>query len=240
MNRLETLVTAFADTGSAGTLKPRATVRRAPACETLEGRQLLNAAWGPPQGLPMLAGIAGTGVGRSAEIFTLGTDGMPKGAHVFRAGEFRRGDFGKVMAGHDFSPPSAQLRADFQTLQSDTQTLLAEIPSNLTSAVKSDRSIIQKAFSSLTPTERKALLPGGPKQVTPGSDPLTNLAADLTSAGVSSDQVNTVVTDIQNLKTALTTTDPTLQAKIAADKAAITNDGGPAFPSNDSGGPIIL
>ena len=33
----------------------------------------------------------------------------------------------------------------------------------------------------------------------------------------------------------MTTTDPTLQAKIAADKAAIVQDGGPSLPTNAHG-----
>ncbi len=33
----------------------------------------------------------------------------------------------------------------------------------------------------------------------------------------------------------MTTTDPTLQAKIAADEAAIAKDGGPSLPANSHG-----
>jgi hypothetical protein len=73
--------------------------------------------------------------------------------------------------------------------------------------------------------------PGG----TSNGDPTANLLADLTTAGVSSAQANQIVTDFQNLKTALTTTDPALQAKIAADQAAITKDGGPNLPAHDHG-----
>ncbi len=57
-------------------------------------------------------------------------------------------------------------------------------------------------------------------------------AATLTAAGVSSSQINTITTDYQNLKNAYTTTGPTLQAKIAADEAAIAKDGGPSIPAN--------
>ena len=35
---------------------------------------------------------------------------------------------------------------------------------------------------------------------------------------------------MKNLQTAYTTSDPTLQTKIAADEAAIVKDGGPAMP----------
>ena len=81
----------------------------------------------------------------------------------------------------------------------------------------------------------KALLPSGPPTGTPSSNPTTNMTATLTAAGISSSQINTITTDLQNLKTALTTTDPTLQAKIAADEAAIVKDGGPSLPANGPG-----
>ena len=65
--------------------------------------------------------------------------------------------------------------------------------------------------------------------------PTANLTASLTAAGVSSSEINTITTDLQNLKNALTTTDPTLQAKIAADQAAIAKDGGPSLPAKGPG-----
>ena len=129
----------------------------------------------------------------------------------------------------------AQLQADFQTLQADQKALQAEIPTSLTDAVKADQAIIEQAFSSLTPAQRHALHPGGPQGGPPSGDPTANLAADLNAAGVSSTQASTIVTDFQNLKNALTTTDPTLQAKIAADQAAITKDGGPTLPDKGPG-----
>ena len=61
------------------------------------------------------------------------------------------------------------------------------------------------------------------------------MTATLTTAGVSSSEISTITTDYDNLQTALTTTDPTLQAKIAADKAAIVQDGGPSLPANGPG-----
>ena len=48
-------------------------------------------------------------------------------------------------------------------------------------------------------------------------------------------QITTIQTDLQNLKNALPATDPTLQAKIAADEAAIVKDGGPSMPANSQG-----
>ena len=105
----------------------------------------------------------------------------------------------------------------------------------MTAAVKADQAVIQKAFSSLTPTQLKALRPTGPPSGTSSSNPTANLTATLTAAGISSSQISTIETDLQNLKNAYTTTDPTLQAKIAADEAAITKDGGPSMPANGHG-----
>ena len=129
---------------------------------------------------------------------------------------------------------TAQLQTDFQTLQTDQKTLMAQIPASVTAAVKADQAVIQKAFSSLTPTQLKALRPEPPSGTT-SSNPTANLTATLTAAGISSSEINTMTTDFQNLKNAMTTTDPTLQAKIAADKAAIVQDGGPSLPTNAHG-----
>ncbi|MGZ5949792.1 MAG: hypothetical protein ACXWO1_06605 [Isosphaeraceae bacterium] len=129
---------------------------------------------------------------------------------------------------------TAQLQTDFQTLQADQKTLMAQIPASVTAAVKADQAVIQKAFSSLTPTQLKALHPEPPSGTT-SINPTANLTATLTAAGISSSEINTMTTDFQNLKNAMTTTDPALQAKIAADKAAIVQDGGPSLPTNAHG-----
>lgn len=236
MNALERLVSIFDRIHASSSEPARVQVRRAPVCESLEGRQLLNAAWTPPQGFPGWDGGApGTGSGPAAHVHPFNLKGGPRGAHAFDLHGGPNGMVDPGFAGHKFTKPSAQLQADFQTLQTDQKTLQAEIPTSLTDAVKADQAIIQKAFSSLTPTQMKALHPGGPHHGTPSGDPTANLASDLTAAGVSSDQVNTIVTHFQNLKNALTTTDPTLQAKIAADQAAIAKDGGPTLPSHAHG-----
>ena len=74
-------------------------------------------------------------------------------------------------AGMSFKAPSAQLQTDFQTLQSDEKALQAEIPASLTAAVKADQAVIQKAFSSLTPTQLKALHPVGRRAEPPAAIP---------------------------------------------------------------------
>ena len=140
------------------------------------------------------------------------------------------------VAGKTHKAPSAQLQAAFQTLQTDEKALIAQIPASVTAAVKTDQATIQKAFSSLTPTQLQALRPSGaPSGTTSSSNPTANLTATLTAAGVSSSEISTITTDRQNLENALTTTDPTLQTKITADKAAIVQDGGPSLPANGPG-----
>ncbi len=243
MKPVQTLRKAIDRISASGAEAARPKVRRAPACEMLEGRQLLNAAWTPPQGFAGWDGAAGKGADASAHVYTLdakrahgaGRDfafpGVPGGAgHAFAF----PGVHGSVI-GKSFQAPSAQLQTDFETLQTDQKALMAEIPASLTAAVKADQAVIQKALSSLTPTQMQALHPGGPQGGTSSSNPTANLTATLTAAGVSSSEISTITTDYQNLKNALTTTDPTLQAKIATDKAATVQDGGPSMPANSQG-----
>ncbi len=253
MKPVQTLLKVFdhSDAASAETARPK--VRRAPVCEILEGRQLLNAAWTPPHGFPGWDGAAGKGADPAAHVHKLDATGA-KGAHwaghafAFPGAPGGAAPGGAVafpvapggvapsgVAGKSFKAPSAQLQAAFQTLQTDQKALQAEIPASLTAAVQADQAVIQKAFSSLTPTQMQALRPSGPPTGTPSSNPTANLTATLTAAGVSSSEITTITTDYQNLKTAYTTTDPTLQTKIAADEAAIVKDGGPSLPANSPG-----
>src|SRR5208282_4945632 len=246
MKPVQTLLKVFDRVNASGAEAARPKVRRAPACEMLEGRQLLNAAWTPPQGFGGWDRAAGEGANPAAHVHTLDAKGA-KGAHgAGHAFAFPGGPGGpghsfafpvapNGVAGKSFKAPSAQLQADFQTLQTDQKALQAEIPASLTAAVKADQAVIRQAFSSLTPTQMKALLPSGPPTGTPSSNPTANLTANLTAAGISSSQISTITADYQNLKNALTTADPTLQAKIAADEAAIVKDGGPSLPTNSPG-----
>jgi len=224
---------AFDRINASGAEAARPKVRRAPACEMVEGRQLLNAAWTPPQGFAGWDGAAAKGIDPAAHVYTFdakGAKGLHRAGHTFKLTSAPSG-----VAGHSFKGLSAQLQTDFQTLQTDQKALQAEIPASLTAAVKADQAVIHKAFSSLTRTQLKALQPSGPPSGTTSSNPTANLTATLTAAGVSASQINTITTDLQNVKNALTTTDPTLQAKIAADEAAIVKDGGPSLPSNSHG-----
>ncbi len=248
MKPVQTLLKVFDRINASSAEAARPKVRRAPVCEMLEGRQLLNAAWTPPQGFPGWDGAAGKGADPAAHVHTLDAKGLQGAGHNFKltgAPGAAGHDFAfpgapngvapSGLAGKSFQAPSAQLQADFQTLQTDQKALQAEIPASLTAAVQADQAVIRQAFSSLTPTQMKALLPSGPPTGTPSSNPTTNMTATLTAAGISSSQINTITTDLQNLKTALTTTAPTLQTKIAADEAAIVTDGGPSLPANSPG-----
>jgi hypothetical protein len=248
MKSLKTLWKAFDRINTSDSEAARPKVRRAPACEMLEGRQLLNAAWTPPLGFAGWDGAATRGAGAIAHVRALDAKGTHRAfdnlklagasasaGHNFAFHGAPNGGAPGGVAGKSFQAPSAQLQTDFQTLQTDQKALQAEIPASLTEAVKADQAVIQKAFSTLTPTQMQALRPGGPPSGTSNGNSTANLTAALTSAGVSSSEINTITTDIQNLKNAYITTDPTLQAKISADEAAIVKDGGPSMPSHGPG-----
>jgi hypothetical protein len=250
MKTVQRLLRAFDRINASGAEAARLKVRRAPACEMLEGRQLLNAAWTPPQGFGGWDGAGGRGGDPAALVHRLDAKGL-KGAHgvghdfAFPGGPGGAGHNFMFLGGSNGVAPGGvaaksfkvtpQLQADFQTLQTDEKALLAEIPASLKTAVKADQAVIRKAFASQTPTQMNAMHPGGLQGGTAINVSTTKLASSLTAAGISSSQANTIVADLQNLKNAMTTTDPTLQAKIAADEAAIAKDGGPSLPANSQG-----
>ncbi len=61
MKTVQKLCKTLERTSAANAEAARPKMRRAPLCESLEGRQLLNAAWTPPQGFPMWDGAPGKG-----------------------------------------------------------------------------------------------------------------------------------------------------------------------------------
>jgi len=240
MKPVQTLLKVFDRINASGAEAARPKVRRAPACEMLEGRQLLNAAWTPPQGFAGWHGDVGKGADLAAHVRTWdaqGVKGAQRAGHDFAFPGATNGVAPSGVAGKSFQALSPQLQTDFETLHDDQKALQAEIPANLTAAVKTDQTEIRQAFLSLTPTQLQALRPSGPLSGTTSSNPTANMTAILTEAGVSSSEMNTITTDLKNLQTAMTTTDPTLQAKIAADKAAIVQDGGPSLPVKGTGMP---
>jgi hypothetical protein len=226
MDAMQTLSRVFGRNHASGPEPTRGKGRRVPACESLEGRQLLNAAW-TPHGFAGTNGAAGQGFSPPAHVGAFNMNGSAKGGHALNLHGTPKGTGAQGFAGHTLTQPSAQLKTDLQTLQADEKALQAEIPASLTDAVKADQAVIQKASPSLTHSQMKAGASGSVNTAT--------LAADLTKAGVSSSQASTIVTDLQNLKNASTTTDPTLQAKIAVDQAAIVKDGGPSLPAKGMG-----
>ena len=161
-------------------------------CESLEGRQLLNAAWTPPQGFAGWDAAAAKGTDTSAHVHTFDAKHAPKAGDL-KAFPGAPGGSGHAMAfpgGPIGAPPtsssaststsasttstspkapSAQLQAAFQTLQTDEKTLQSEIPTSLTSAVKADQATIQKALSSLTQAQLQALRPSAPPSGTTSS-----------------------------------------------------------------------
>src|SRR5271166_2918375 len=81
MKPVQTLLRAFDRISASGAETARPKVRRAPAGEMLEGRQLLNAAWTPPQGFREWDGAAANGAHLAAHVHMLDAKGA-KGAHA--------------------------------------------------------------------------------------------------------------------------------------------------------------
>ena len=200
----------------------RANLKQTPDCCTLEGRQLLNAAW---SGQAMWDGGAGTGK-PPAVIHPFDKGG--KGEHV---------DVNRSAGGHfgQHSAPSAAAQADMHTLRSDMQTLQSEIPASITAAVTADQATIKNALASLTAAQRQSLFAANmssASSTTSTPNPSAQLTALLTAANVPSSQITTIESDFAAYQNALTTTDPTLQAKITADKAPLAA----AMPGAPTGG----
>ena len=85
MRSMQRLVKALDCMNAPSAEAARPKVRRAPACELLEGRQLLNAAWTPPQGFGGWDGAAAKA--GSAHVHTLDAkghtrQGMISGSHA--------------------------------------------------------------------------------------------------------------------------------------------------------------
>ena len=115
----------------------RANLKRTPECCALEGRQLMNAAWGGPAKWDGAAG----------------RDKPPAMVHSFDKGAASGHTALKGGADAHFgqhTAPSAQTKADMQTLQTDQQTLQSEIPASITAAVTADQATIKNALASLT------------------------------------------------------------------------------------------
>ena len=99
MKPVQTMWKAFDRINASSAEAARPKVRRAPACELLEGRQLLNAAWTPPQGFAGWDGAAGKGADAAAHVYKLDA----KGASAHGAGHALR----VPAANHTFAFPGA-------------------------------------------------------------------------------------------------------------------------------------
>jgi hypothetical protein len=193
----------------------RRKVRRAPACESLEGRALLNAGWAGGHMHGAWDAAAGAMGGTDpAHVHPWG------GAAAFVKGQMHDHGF----PGHGMPVLSAQAQADLQTLQTDVKTLQSEIPSSLQAQLKADKATIDQALSSLTPAQHRAEHQALGSSTTPPSDPLTALANQLKAANVSADKITQITTDFQTYQSTLQTVDPTLYAKVQADQAAVSKD----------------
>ncbi|MDR3633179.1 MAG: hypothetical protein P4L84_05030 [Isosphaeraceae bacterium] len=206
--------------------------RPAPLCESLEGRQLLNANWGTPGAWDPSA--SGATSASSAEVHRLDLAGA-KGTHDGTTS-------GTLPAGFDpggktHAAPSAQAKADMQTLQTDLKAFQAEIPASLTATMQADQAAIKKALDALTPAERKALIPSSPPSSTTSTDPMTQLQTLLTGANVPN--ASQIVADFQNYETTVKALDPTLQTKIATDQANLAKDLGITAPSGTAVSPSV-
>jgi hypothetical protein len=175
------------------------------ACESLEGRQLLNASWGnsAPSGGLRAAGLT------PAEIQALHGGAGPRHAIKFDA-------LGK--GGH---APSAQAQADMKTLETDMIKLISEVPASLTTELKADQQVVEKALRSLAPTNGQFDMASPTLK---NNAPAANLSTMLTKAGVPSSQITTIVNDFQTFQNTLETVDPTLWTKVQADQTAVAND----------------
>jgi hypothetical protein len=225
MSSIQTIVASLLGVTSLSEETARTKSRRAPQCETLEGRQLLNGSWGGP-GTHGVWNAMGSGLGFGtdsrdpAQVQILsGTGGFDKGhGHNFVFA-------GKGKAGHGMPALSAQAKTDMQTLQTDMKTLESEVPSTVTAQIKADKATIDQALATLTPTQLKALRPAPPSgTTTPPTDPTAMLSNTLKTAGLSDTQITQITTDFQNYQNTLKTIDPTLTAKITADQAALAKD----------------
>jgi hypothetical protein len=238
MSSIQTVVASLFGVTTSRSDGARTGGRRAPACEALEGRQLLNASWG--------SGLAGSyGVWDA----TAGGPGSPDPAHVHHGdgpGGLDKNHFhnpGAEGQGHPGKGPgifalSPQAKADFQTLQNDIKS---EIPATLTAQLKADKATIDQALTSLTPAQRKAEHTAFESATaTPPSDPTAALSARLKAANVSDAQINQIITDFQTYQSTLQSIDPTLSAKITADQAALAKDLPAGHQPGPMGGPGLM
>ena len=216
MDTIRVVVASLIGTYSSRRHSARPDVCRSPSCETLEGRQLLSAgAWA---GVPHWDAVSATGAVQVQSWS--GANGVSDhhfpGPHT----DFQvKGD-----PSHTMPPLSAQAKADMQTLASDVSQLQSEVPTTLQAQIKADKTTIENALSSLTPQERRAAFPAPSTKPTTPLDPTTILTTALKAANVSDVTISSISSDLKTYESTLKTVDPTLSAKIQADRAALAKD----------------
>jgi hypothetical protein len=221
-----------------------ATARRgALACESLEGRRLLNSAWaGAPWTVAQPSGA-------TAQIHHSGlrAEGIhTPGAHDFAGAP---GDFS--FKGATLAKASPQVQADFKTLQADTKAFEAEIPATVTASLKADAAVVRQTLEKLGPAgptghpagprlfaadAAHGMMPKKPGNLptfAPGTDPSAAMTTMLQKAGVPA----ATISDLQANQATIKALDPTLQAKIATDQATLAKDTGHTLPPSTPGGP---
>ncbi len=242
MKAIKRLRVSVAGGGSFRGESPRARVRSAPACEALEGRQLLNAGWGTP-GAPPTPGA-----------------GMPPA------------EFHRPGGAHGFTPPatlSAAAKAEWQALQADEKTLMGEIKADtalasLTARVKADETLIRTTLGAALPAgagrESYGFIKAGDGSIAPnphghpgpghgyghaGKGPGPGLGrggfggfdgpggpASLPAAlvtrleakGITADQIAGINNDLKAVQTEIAGVDAALQARIKTERQALAKD----------------
>ena len=216
MGSIQTMVASLSGAADRRADATRTKSQRVPACESLEGRALLNAGWGGLHSHGMWAGAAGApGRMETAHVHSWG------GASALDKGPMQAHGFpGLGAPGHGMPALSAQAQADLKTLQNDVKTLQAEVPSSLQDQLKADKATIDQALHSLTRAQHQAL----DSSATSPSDPVAALTSRLQAANVPADKITQITTDLQTYQSTLQTVDPTLYTKIQADQAAVSQD----------------
>jgi hypothetical protein len=195
---------------------PRQTLQ----CELLEGRQLLSKGAMGWMGGPAFDHLRG-GVAAFGQMAMSGADGGLKFAPD------------KNFTGHTPTPPSAQLVADFQKLQTDTHAILAKSQVTVaeTTALRDDFKALNKAATSAPSqtalqtfqTDLKSIQGALPTDAQK-AQLVTDFTALENSRGVTdSTLINKTVTDTEAIVASSNITSADL-ATIAADQAAIQTD----------------
>ena len=207
MNSIRTLVASVIGTDSPLKQSTRPDVQ-APSCETLEGRQLLNASgWA---GALHWNAITAAGTTDAALVQPLNGVKDASGHHFPGPGfdlQLKSGP------GHAMPALSTQAKADMQTLSADINKLQSEVPASLQAQIKADQATIENALSSLTPQQGHAAFPAPTTLPTTPADPSTILTTELKAANLPAATIDQITSDFQTYRSTLENIDPTLRPR---------------------------